>query len=106
MTVPAVLQVPTLGGCNCNSDERNRLLDVRVIIVIRDISRRGGDPNLDPWFIPRGNPTPKSSWERHARISNEQVYFARPIESEPSVRRDGVGLQRVLCAPVFVNFRC
>lgn len=97
MTVPTVLQVPALDGCNCNSNERNRLLDVRVIIVIRDISRRGS-PNLDPRFIPRGNPTPKSSWERHARISNEQVYFARPIESEPSVRRDGVGLQKVLCA--------
>lgn len=49
MTVP---QVPALDGCSCNLDERNRLLDVRVIIVIRDISRRGSR-NLDPRYIPR-----------------------------------------------------
>jgi len=97
VTVSTVLQVPALDSCSCNLDERNRLLDVRVIIVIRGISRRDG-PNFDPRFIPRRNSTPKSSWEWHGRISNEQVYFACPIESEPFVRRDGVGLQRVLCA--------
>lgn len=103
VTIPVVLQVPAFDGCSCNSDERNRLLDVRVIIVIRDISRRSS-PNLGPRFIPRGNPTPKSFWERHARISNEQVYFVRPIESELSVRRDGVGLRRfyLLCVCKFL----
>jgi len=73
------------GGSGYNSNGRNHSLDVRVIIVIRDIFRSATVEILDPYSIPRGNPTPKSSSERHARISNEQVYFARPIESEPSV---------------------
>lgn len=77
---------------------RNHLLDVRVIIVIRDISAARQS---------KFGPSVYSAREPHAQIILEAtrsdfkragIYFARPIESEPCVRRDGVGLQRVLCA--------
>jgi len=105
VTVSTVLQVPALDSCSCNLDERNRLLDVRVIIVIRGISRRDGSK-----FRPSVYPTQ----ELYAQIilGVTRSDFKRAgifcvsdrIRTFRSTRRCGL-TEGFMCS-VFVNFQC
>lgn len=86
MTTPAFLQVPALGNCNCNSEERNHLLDVRVIIVICDISR-SGSPKFGPSVYSRAG-TLRPNHSGSDTLGFQTSRYILRIRSNPNLPSD------------------
>lgn len=90
------------------AEEITSALDVRVIIVICDISRRGGRSLDDPGLSRTGG-TPRPNHSGRDTLEFQTSRYILPGRSNPKLvpcsLRDGVGLQRrVLCAPGICEF--